>query len=777
MRIRCGKQPVSFPMLAIAAWLSMPALAAEGQFAISSDFLSAELTTNRGLPGSDLQNLKHMAPQTLDQLMAAARGQLPLNRKMPLQPMILNPQKPMIYVSGPKTKGQWTAVIMDDLKAREHEEQEILREAEAALKMDLPDPVPGPMPIKKLAPVMPATRLVETRVSSFPPVAAQHSGGQLQLVDVGNELRISPKKLQINMQDDGIVVIDKNLQGSPQIFLRNPNIVRWDVKKKTLEARDLGRTELFISYRDQLYIVPIEVRGGQHRDPLLAETPGSFQKLTSVMPLMDQPYASYSETSGQDSPQTIAVAQEKARPSLTLATSVAQVQATRERVVQQQASFFYPDANPNYRTVDIQVLDERSSPEMAEIFPVSGVSVRILGTNLKASTTREGHAKFGEIPEGSRFYVEIQDEENGQIVPTVSEVALYRGSKDQVLRTRTMNYRSYSSYLNILDLAQDSSKASLCARVMSEDGSQPLADYRVQMKDANADGPFYVGVLGAPDRTLKSTGPGGRFCFFNVNPGLAELSFETGAQFRTSLAMPLFAGAHSEEDLPLSRDDGGRVFLAAMPSAVDQIYEEKQAIEQPFQPVEFVDMVAVGENEILTKTSNSVLSYEAGSTLFKGRLYTLAKAPEFETSLYSFDRDKEYTRSIPVAPLLQRGYVQDVFHELAEHDNYTSIALDPALGSAIVLHRLESGLGQVNVTLIDGDGQVHNQGWSFGNPEQGLSRTIFFNLSPGLYSVKVENLQGAIQSLDTIAVDYWTASISQTGSTPHFNLQQNRRED
>jgi hypothetical protein len=773
--MRSVKQPAALPLLALTAWLSMPAYAANGEFAVGQDFLSAEPAQTRTLPGADLQAIQHLPAKTLSELMAAARGQLPLDRKAPPVPLVVNPHKPLVYVAGPKTGGELTPVVLaDEMKAREAEEAEILREAEEALKMDLPlEADVSPRPLAQNTPAAPAKHPVVPKERP-----ASIAGLSLELADVGHELRITPKTLQMSMQGDGITVVDKNLRGSPQIFLRNSKIVRWDAARKKLDARDTGRTELYVTYRDQLYIVPIEVSGGaEHRDPLLvSEGPASFQKLTSILPLMEQPYASYGDAPAHPlaAPELPADRPEETRQPLTLATSVAQVEATRERVSEQQARFFYPDANQDYRTLDIQVLDERSLPENAVIFPVSGVSVRVLGTRLKAKTSADGHAKFGEIPEGSRFFVEIQDENNGQIVPTISEVALYRNGRDQVLRTRTMNYRSYSHYLNILDIAQDAKKASLCARAMSEDGRQPLAGYQVAL-NVEADGPFYVSQLGWPQPGLHETDATGRFCFFNVKPGLVELTFETEGE-RTALSMPVFAGAHSEEDLPL-RNSNGRIFLAAMPNAVDQIYEERQALEQPLQPIDYVDMVAVGENQNMARVGDAVLGYEGGTTLFKGRLYTVAQAPEFETALYTFDRDKQVRRSLPVAPLLQRGYIQDVFHELAVQDNHASIAFDAALGSVVVLHRLESGMGTVNVSLVDNLGRVYNQGWSFGNPDQGLSRTVFFNMNPGVYSVIVENQQGAILSLDTIAVDFWTASVVQTGSTAHYNLQQARRED
>jgi hypothetical protein len=52
-------------------------------------------------------------------------------------------------------------------------------------------------------------------------------------------------------------------------------------------------------------------------------------------------------------------------------------------------------------------------------------------------------------------------------------------------------------------------------------------------------------------------------------------------------------------------------------------------------------MIAVGENRNMARVGDAVLGYEEGTTLFKGRLYTVAQAPEFETALYTFDRDKQ----------------------------------------------------------------------------------------------------------------------------------------
>src|SRR6478736_6640980 len=98
--MRSPKQPAALPVLALTAWLAMPAYAADGEFAVGQDFLSAEPSQTHGMPGTDLQHIKHLPAQSLKELMAAARGQLPLDRKVPIAPLVLNPNppKPLVFV-------------------------------------------------------------------------------------------------------------------------------------------------------------------------------------------------------------------------------------------------------------------------------------------------------------------------------------------------------------------------------------------------------------------------------------------------------------------------------------------------------------------------------------------------------------------------------------------------------------------------------------------------------------------------------------------------------
>lgn len=776
MHDRLRKYFLFMPLMVLMAVLPLRVWAAGGDFSVGDDFLKAELNAIPNQLSYRVDDLRHFPALTLEQLLIKVRGQLhkvdpdQKNLKAPINSVVGLLKEPLVFVSGPKTKGQLTPVLLlneADSKAREAED--ILREAEAARNTPIPD-TKGPA-VGKVQEVRnfdePLLRKAETQgMTAVVP--------RLQLRDDGNQLIISPRALKLFIDGPGVDVMDKALPNSAQIFLRNSKIVAWDAQIHRLKAQKGGHTELYISYRDQLYIVPVEVHTGTQRDPLMAEATASFQKLTSIMPLLEQPYASFDQRTHASESEVFQDKSAASHPPLTLASSAAEVDATQIHQEKQLARYFYPDLIPENKTIAIQVIDERSAPEQQLIYPVAGVTVRLLGTRLAAKTDAKGHALFGELPEGSRFFVQIEDEK-GVIVPGVTELSLPLNATTQVLRVRTIHYRNFLAYLNIIDRAQDTSRASLCARAMSEDGRQPLEGVRVSL-NVEADGAYYLGSFG-PQKDLQATDASGRFCFFNIVPGLVELSFFQGDQFKTSVTMPVFPGAHSEEDLILQGDHGGRVFVAAMPSAVDQIYEEKQIIDEPFQAVDYVDMLAVGENTKLSKVGNSILGYESGNSPFKGRLYMLSQAPEFETALYTVDRDQDMARSLRVLPLLQRGFIEDVFHELAEQGGNTSIAFDPALGSAVVLHRLADGQDQVQVSLIDSAGQIFDQGWSFGSMNQGLVHTVFFNLQPGVYQVKVETKAGTLIAINTFAVDYWTSALIQTGSTLHYNLQQLRRRE
>ena len=119
-----------------------------------------------------------------------------------------------------------------------------------------------------------------------------------------------------------------------------------------------------------------------------------------------------------------------------------------------------------------------------------------------------------------------------------------------------------------------------------------------------------------------------------------------------------------------------------------------------------------------------------------------------------------------VSPLLIRGFVEDIYNELSISDGNASFAFDPALGTLLVQYGAMKGQGPggINLRLLSSDGREISEGWYFGVEESDLTKAIYFNLNPDLYTVIVENETGYWLGATTIVVDYWTTSFARLGS-------------
>ncbi len=611
-----------------------------------------------------------------------------------------------------------------------------------------------------------ARLLREHKVEHSSIAARSSTSDQILNVTIqAGRLVVSATQLELRAPGESISIKFQGMVRDAQIYTRDTKVVRWNTKLKSLTAQQQGQTELYITYLDEMKIVSVKVKDQQKPDPLLASSAESMnlRNLTSVLPLEHKEPLTYRP---EQSPVTMPETNDRPRP-LTLAGTAAEVDAAKKLTDEAQSRFVYPVLGPEYRKLAIQVMDERSAPEQSLIYPASGLTLRLLGTRVAAKTDARGFALFGDVPTGSRFWV-LAEDEKGLYVPTVTELAFEHGDGTEVLRAKTLTYRTYFAYQNVLDLAQDNNLSSFCARAMDARGNKALADMRVSL-NVSAEGPFYFGQFG-PQRDGKATGTSGRFCFFNVKPGLTELSFYDQAGFRTAVTLPLFPGAHSEEDVLLENASPRTLYLAALPTATEQIYEDVDSNQELLQRVDGAEVIAIGDNQPMTYVSPGVVAHDV-MTSFKGRVYALTQSAEFENIVTAVDRDQKIAQQLSVVPMLPRGFAEDLYHELNQQDGHDTIPFDPALGQAVIFHKLARGQGQVKISLVDGSGRLLPEGWYFGNTS-GLVKAAFFNLSPGVYQVIVESNQGAIVAMDTLAVDYWTTAFSQTASSLHFAVTQ-----
>ena len=123
---------------------------------------------------------------------------------------------------------------------------------------------------------------------------------------------------------------------------------------------------------------------------------------------------------------------------------------------------------------------------------------------------------------------------------------------------------------------------------------------------------------------------------------------------------------------------------------------------------------------------------------------------------------------MPVVPLLARGFVEDLYHELYLAESQLVEAYDPARASLLVLHgqseqeQEEYPLSTSNFSIALEE-RLRKPGISV--PPKMVYKSYLFNLEPGVYSIKVLGSDGVWLDFDTVALDYWTTSVVQTGKT------------
>lgn len=436
-----------------------------------------------------------------------------------------------------------------------------------------------------------------------------------------------------------------------------------------------------------------------------------------------------------------------------------------DSAMKSQPSYGLLGVESQRKTLAIQLIDERSVVSEGKLYPVKDARVRILGSNWHGTTDIRGVLNLPDVPAGSRLIIQV-DHPGGQIPLHSYEIYVDYEAGTQLERFTVMTYRSFFLYAQIFQVAQRTDLSSVCLALHSRDGAEALAGIQVAL-NGEADGPFYFNQFG-PDPLGVETDQSGRFCLFNVDPGLTEISFYQDNKYLSSVAVPLLEGSHLDDEVFLWNGSALELRLAAMPTALEQLYSDFDRY-MTFHKVDFVSMMTIGNNDELSSKESGVIEGQAGYSWYRGKIYLLAQAPEFESALFGVnDQALQATSGRVMAPLLPRGFVEDMFQELYLAESTMVEAFDSALGSVLALYgqseeEQKQQPGPVKIRLINQFGVEAKEGWYFGSGADGLSKAIFFNLEPGIYSVIVESQDGVWLDFETVAVDFWTTSLVQTG--------------
>ncbi|MFW7378212.1 MAG: hypothetical protein ACOH5I_05365 [Oligoflexus sp.] len=571
---------------------------------------------------------------------------------------------------------------------------------------------------------------------------------------------VEPKRLDLAISDDHVQV---SVEGNdaPLLFVRDEAILKWDAEKQQLRVKNSGTTELYVVDEQKMLIVPIHVTLGNtpNKERKVQTAPPDLIASSDLLSLKPLPGLSYG-------PRQVRRQVQNDMRAVHVQAFDAEGRPIAEPNAEQRPSYGLLGVESQRKTVTVQLIDERSVIEAEKLYPVKDARVKVLGTGWQGVTDIRGVVDIPDMPEGSRFLLQV-DHPGGQIPLHTYEVFVDFADGPQLELLTVMTYRSFFLYSQIFQVAQRTDRASVCLSVHSRDGAETLDGLQVTLNNKSGDGPFYFNRFG-PDPQATTTDEAGRFCLFNVEAGLTEISFfQDDGQYLSSVAVPLISGSHLDDSVYLWNGPAMELRLSAMPTALEQLYSDFDQY-MTFHPVDYVSMISIGDNEELSSKNVGVLEAQAGHSWYRGKSYLLSQAPEFETTLFGVNHSSLVSNGRIMTPLLPRGFVEDLFQELYMAETNLVEAFDSYFGSVVVLfgqseEEEKAQQGAVKIRLIDQFGVQTKDGWYFGSGADGLSKAIFFNLQPGIYSVIVESKDGMWLDFETVAVDYMTTSLVQTG--------------
>lgn len=570
-------------------------------------------------------------------------------------------------------------------------------------------------------------------------LASSGRPAKLIIADDQGQLRFLPKLLQL---DGPGATADLQLMAAseemPSIFVRDITSLRWDAAQRRLTALKSGRTELYAVRGGHMTILPVQVGSASVAASLPAlSVPTALTSLDGLVPQTPRLGSLH-----HDEIQQVVAPQDAGESGPSLHDSMAQTARTMAMQDEKTRRFQVRSETARYRTLTLQLVDERSNPDQGLVYPVVGAEVHVVGTGFSARTDATGHLTIRDVPEQSRFWI-IYHDANGQITPGITEVSTHKVGTG-VLRLRALRALSRDTYASIIGQPVEAALASACIVVNGEGGT--LASGLELSLDVNADGPYYFNSLGYLDPGVHATGSDGRACFFNINPGPVAVRLAADEATLAVLPLAVFAGQHAEFNHSLNSEGVINTYLAAARSAAEQLQADR-ATANSLVAMDMIDLIPLGDDRPMQQLAPALVSSGDGIPLVGGRAFALARAAEFEPVIYSYQQ----ATAPHVSPLFPRG----LFEDLAV---YAQVAHDPELGGVLVeyLGRDRGDNGSVNIRLLDHYGREVGDAWYYSDIP--TVKAVFFNVPAGAYQLLIETADSYWLGGETVLV--YNESIS-----------------
>ncbi len=554
-------------------------------------------------------------------------------------------------------------------------------------------------------------------------------------------VEFAPKKLNFDRANQTIdVSIDPQIAAS--IFVRNNKLISWDHNTQELRALKAGNTELYLVVGKDMHIVPATIK-----------LPSSPLEMTVSSDLDNLDGVFNSAANAALYPGVAAIKPPSADNSEVIQSKADTIASVDQRENDRKSVITGAAKKVMYRDVDLQIVDERTAVKAKKIYPVSGVQLRVAGTEFVGETDVTGHITIPDMPEDSRFLIYL-DDPSGFSYPATIEISTQ--GEPAMIRATVLRSMAFDALTSIAGVVQNAEFGSICGSLKDfENDLQPVSETSVQL-DIDAEGPYYFNRYGYLDVGMASTGPDGRFCFFNVpsGPVAATLSYES-EQFAL-VPLAIIAGRHLEESIFIGVTQKLQTNIAAVSTAHEQL-GSNTILANAMRPIDFADLVPFGPSGPMIPLKDGLLDSSELVFGHGGRILAISQTAEFESVVYSYavDASENFT------PFYPRGFLEDM-------SLFAQTTVEQGMGTIIAEHSPMLGQepGPAQILVYDQFDRQMQDGWVY--QDMPTSKVIYFNLPAGVYQVISKTEGGDWVSARTAFVYSDTISHVRTGSDPRI---------
>ena len=441
---------------------------------------------------------------------------------------------------------------------------------------------------------------------------------------------------------------------------------------------------------------------------------------------------------------------------VSLAVSREQVYKTLAEQRQQNLSFEIEEkADFRLTQVTLQFMDERSSPAEGRVYPVSGVKIFVLGTNIVAETDPTGIVTLSDVPTDSDIKIRLEDP-NGIYVPAHYEVST---SHDDTKVARLFAYRDFAlgSWMTMTGIVPDANYGTLCGSFAFAKG----ADLLLTLEGSKANGPYYFNELGLIDVRQTKLGDNGKYCLFNVEPGTIAISLKdakTKAVYSIAVEN-VFPGLFFNLQKDVVAGFSGRLKMGILPPGQEELYTNRRDLPLLRSGGEGANMEPMGLVEAIRTDEGGMLSVKGVVPGSGSKLFFFNHSSEFDDAFYAIDQGDFLDDRIAV-PLLPRGFSEDL-------GRFANQLQDRAKGTILVFDVGFKDLISSKMTyeLYDINSRSLGKAWQYSADV--MSKSMFFNVEPGPYTL-VSRMGSKLVQMRTVMVFGAHTSVVTLGARIRF---------